>query len=259
MLLLHIKWDPSPYIFHIGNWGLTYYGMSWALSVLLGFLLTANLYRFEGMGTGYASKLSEYLFFCGLIGARLGQVFFYDWSYFSEHPSEIIKIWHGGLSSHGGALGILLGAWLFLRNYPHISYLRLLDILSVGAPLVGGLIRLGNLFNSEIVGKPSDMPWAFVFVQRGDDIARHPSALYEAVMLFALCGLFYGIYKSRRLPTGGLTALFFVVVFSLRFLLEYWKNDANYTQLLSLPLIVGGLILGIYVWIKRNPPMPDVV
>lgn len=244
-LILHITWNPSPYLIPIGIGGLTYYGLSWALSVLLGFLLTANLYRFEGIGTGYASKLAEYVFFSGLIGARLGQVFFYDWPYFSAHLSEIIKIWNGGLSSHGGALGILFGAWLFLRRYPHISYLRLLDILAVGAPLVGGLIRLGNLFNSEIVGKPTDVPWAFLFVKY-DDIPRHPSVLYEAIMLFSVCGLLYKLYKSRRLPTGGIAALFFVCVFSLRILLESWKSGAAYTQLLSLPLILGGILLGIY-------------
>lgn len=242
-IFTYITWHTSPTIFHIGFWGLTWYGLMWSLSVLLGYLQTAAIYKREGIATGYASVLAEYVFFGGLIGARLGQVLFYDLNYFLSVPSEIIKIWHGGLSSHGGAIGIIIAAYLFLRRYPHISYIKLLDILSIVAPFVGMLIRIGNLFNSEIVGKVTDVPWAFIFVDNGDEIPRHPSQLYEAIMLFGIWCLLLYLYRYRKLPTGMLTAIFFSLTFSLRFILEFWKADATITQWLNIPIIVGGLII----------------
>ena len=132
--LLYITWNADPTVFRTSFWALSWYGLMWALSVLLGYLQTAAVYKRADISTGYASVLAEYVFFGGLIGARLGQVFFYDFAYFWQSPLEIIKVWHGGLSSHGGAIGILLAAWLFLRRYPHISYMRLLDI-GIGCPL----------------------------------------------------------------------------------------------------------------------------
>lgn len=218
----------------------------WGMSVLLGYLITVAAYKREGIATGYASVLAQYMFFGGLIGARLGQILLYDLDYYLSAPSEIIKIWHGGLSSHGGAIGILLSAWLFLRNYPHISYMRLLDILSIGAPFVGMLIRIGNLFNSEIVGKVTNVPWAFIFAGNGNEVPRHPSQLYEAIMLCGVWLLLSAIHRYRRLPTGMLTALFFTLTFSLRFILEFWKADATFTQLLNIPLIVAGIVIGVF-------------
>jgi phosphatidylglycerol:prolipoprotein diacylglycerol transferase len=248
--LAYITWNPSPSIFHIGTWGLGWYSLMWALSVLLGYMQTAAIYKREGIATGYASVLAEYIFFGGLIGARLGQVFFYDFAYFMQTPSEIIKVWHGGLSSHGGAIGIFLSSYLFLRRYPHISYIRLLDILAMGAPFVGMLIRIGNLFNSEIVGKVTQVPWAFIFENNGDTFARHPSALYEAIMLGSVWLLLLYLYRYRHLPTGMLTALFFILSFSLRFLLEFLKADAQLTQWLNIPFIIIGLLIA--YWAKNN-------
>lgn len=253
--LLYITWNASPTVFHIGFWSLGWYGLMWGLSVLLGYLQTARVYKREGFGGGYAVVLTEYVFFSGLIGARLGQVLLYDLTYFWQNPIEIIKVWHGGLSSHGGAIGILIGAWLFLRRYPHISYMRLLDILALGAPLVGMLIRIGNLFNSEIVGKPTDVPWAFIFTLNGDTVPRHPSQLYEALMLLGVWLLLWCLYATRRLPTGMLAGLFFALTFLLRFVLEYWKADAQFTQLLNLPLAVVGI--AICVWaVQRKEHLP---
>lgn len=242
--MVYIQWNPSSYLIPWGNGGLTWYGTMWGLSVLLGFWLTLRLYKREGLPLGYPYKLTEYVFWSGLIGARLGDVFLYNFAHYWRYPSEILFIWHGGLSSHGGAVGILLGAWLFLRNYPHIAYLHLLDILSVGAPLVGGLIRIGNLFNSEIVGKSTNVPWAFVFVKR-DDIPRHPSQLYEALLLFVVFILLNYLHKISyfKRGSGGLTATFFALVFGLRFVLEFWKENADFTQLLALPFVLLGLFL----------------
>jgi phosphatidylglycerol:prolipoprotein diacylglycerol transferase len=250
--LSYIVWEASPTVFRIGLWSLGWYGLMWGLSVFLGYLQTLTIYRREGLATGYAAVLAEYVFFSGLIGARMGQVIFYDWAYFSQSPIEILKVWHGGLSSHGGALGILIGGWLFLRRYPHIGYMRLLDILALGAPLVGMLIRIGNLFNSEIVGKQTDVPWAFIFALNGDAVPRHPSQLYEALMLLGVWLLLWCLYATRRLPTGMLTGLFFALTFSLRFVLEYWKADAQFTQLLNLPLAAVGVAICVWAAQKKG-------
>ncbi len=248
VLLLQITWNPDPVVFSVGKFSLRWYGLMWGLAVFLGFQTTLYLFKQKNLATGYVAKLVEYVFFGGLIGARLGQVLFYELDYFMRYPTEILQIWKGGLASHGGAIGIVAAIYFYCRNYKY-PYMKILDVLSVGAPLCGALIRFGNLMNSEIVGKTTSVPWGFEFVRRGEEFARHPSQLYECIWAFLV---FVGLYflSKKKLNTGMLTGLFFVFGFGGRILLEFFKEDAFTTQLLSLPFVAMGIVI-IY-WARRG-------
>jgi prolipoprotein diacylglyceryl transferase len=248
-MLQYITWDFSPVVFDLGFWKLYWYGLMWATCIIGGFYLLQYVNKHEPAENRHGTRLIEYIFFGGLIGARLGQVLFYDFAYFWEHPIEIVRIWHGGLASHGGAIGILLATFIYCRNNDY-SYIRTLDVLALGMPLFGALIRLGNLFNSEIVGKPTDMPWGFIFVRNGESIARHPSQVYEMLLLSTVWLFLMWIYRSRKLAAGTIVGLFFVLTFFPRFVLEFWKADASITQWLNLPLGLLGVIL--LVWSARK-------
>ncbi|MGB1205546.1 MAG: prolipoprotein diacylglyceryl transferase [Chitinophagales bacterium] len=252
MLFTSIQWNPDPTIFTIGNFSLQWYGLMWGMAVLGGYFSVLYMLRRSNLTTAYASKLVEYIFFGSLIGARLGHIFFYDLEYFLAHPIEIFKVWNGGLASHGGGIGVLIATYLFIKNYK-FTYLQILDILVVSAPLCAFLGRIGNLMNSEIVGKYTEMPWGFVFLKNGDALARHPSQLYEAIMFIACFGLM--IWLSRRrphFPVGFLSVIFFMLIPTLRFLLEFFKQEATYTQLLSLPYILFGVFLLFYIKKMQN-------
>lgn len=260
MDLLFIRWNVNPEIFRIGGFGLRYYSLLFALAFYLGYRLVKNMYQTEGLRPDDVNPLLFYLIGGTIIGARLGQVFFYEFDYFSHHPAEIIlpfRIgskgfeWTGfqGLASHGGALGILVALVLYCRKYHH-SFLRTLDKVVVAVALAGFFIRTGNLFNSEIIGKPSSVPWAFVFV-RVDLLPRHPSQLYEAVAYLVVFSLLWILYKQKgiALKKGFLFGLFLVLVFSARFFIEFTKEAQeafekslllNMGQILSLPFILTG-------------------
>ena len=195
-----------------------------------------------------------------VVGARLGHVLFYDPDYYLAHPLEILKIWEGGLASHGATLGILLAVWLFSRNNK-FDYLWVLDRIVIVVATGGMCIRLGNLMNSEIIGRPTDVPWAFRFV-RYNEIhhtngpiplePRHPTQIYEALFCLFLFVLLYWLWNryKERTPRGLLFGLFVVLLFSFRFLVEFLKEvqedfergmTLNMGQLLSIPLILVGI------------------
>lgn len=253
ILIFYINWNPDPEIFQLGPIALRWYGLTWGLAVLLGFFTTRYAFRRANLPEYGAVKLVEYIFWGGLIGARLGEVIFYDLPYFLQNPIEIPMIWQGGLSSHGGAIGTFIATYLFVRRYPIASYRQILDISALGAALVGGLVRIGNLFNSEIVGKTTNVPWAFIFKVH-DDMPRHPSALYEAVLLFGIYGLLMSIYHFRRekIPEGFIAALFFVVTFGGRFIAEFWKEYNSISQPLNLLSILIGLVILFYTYKKQR-------
>jgi prolipoprotein diacylglyceryl transferase len=201
-----------------------------------------------------------------LIGARLGHCLIYEPAYYFNHPTEFIKIWHGGLASHGGALGILVALGLYCRRHRDLGYLWILDRLTVPAALGGAFIRLGNFFNSEIIGRPTDLPWGVVFT-RVDGLARHPVQLYESAAYAAVFLVLLTVYLKARKPREGLLiGLFLTAVFSARFLLEFAKErQAPYGeslvlsvgQMLSLPMVALGLAL--IVWSVRRPVRPVTV
>ena len=254
MLFTSIQWNADPTVFTIGNFSLQWYGLMWGIAILAGYFSVLYMFRRSNLTTRYASKLVEYIFFGSLIGGRLGHIIFYDLNYFLANPIEIFKIWNGGLASHGGGIGILLAGYFFAKNYK-FTYLQILDILAFSTPLCAFFVRIGNLMNSEIVGKFTEVPWGFVFLKNGEIHARHPSQLYEAIMFIICFGLM--IWLSRRRPhfsVGFLSAVFFILIPSLRFLLEFFKQEAVYTQLLSIPYILFGFFLLFYV--KKIQTLP---
>ncbi len=222
----------------------------WAISIIIGYVLLRYLYRQSGFDQEIVIDLVQFVFFGGVIGARLGDVFFYNFDFYLSHPVEILKVWKGGLASHGGVIGVLIAIYLYARSRKEVSLIQVLDRTAIVIPLAGALIRIGNLFNSELYGKATDVSWAFIF-ERIDKIPRHPSQLYETFMLTGVFAfMMYLFHKKKDLPDGFLLGVFFVLTFGLRALLEFFKADAGYTQLLSIPLVVSGLIL--IWWSKRR-------
>jgi prolipoprotein diacylglyceryl transferase len=190
-----------------------------------------------------------------VIGARLGHVFFYEPAEYLKNPIEILYVWEGGLASHGAAIGMAIALWLYQRRTPETTYLWTLDRLVLTVALGGALIRLGNLFNSEIVGEPTELPWGFLFVRAGEglnSVPRHPAQLYEALWYFATWGILMWMYWSRKGLTrpGLLVGVFMLMVFGFRFVVEFFKEVqvdfergmALYMgQWLSIPLILVGI------------------
>ncbi len=249
-----IVWDVDPAIFRIGAREIRWYGLLFALAIYLGYRFFERVFREEKLPPTLLDKLALYLIIGIVVGARLGHVLFYDWPYYRAHPAEIVKVWHGGLASHGGAVGIIIALWLFARKYgrahPQISLLWLLDRMVIPTALGGALIRLGNLMNSEIIGKPAGVPWAFVF-KRVDDLPRHPTQLYEAIAYLAVFFILRRLYHRpswRRAP-GRLLGAFLVMVFGMRFVIEFFKEwqegfthgmPINMGQMLSIPFVAAG-------------------
>ncbi len=211
------------------------------------------MFRNEGKPEEDLNSLLNYMVAGAIVGARLGHCLFYDPTYYLAHPVDILKVWHGGLASHGAVLGIFTSLFLYARKRPDQPYLWLLDRVVVPTALGGFFIRLGNFFNSEIVGTPSDAPWAIVF-SRVDDLARHPAQLYESLAYGLFFLLLLRIYAGRKshTPRGLLLGLFMVIVFLFRFFVEFVKmRQAAYGhdfalsvgQWLSIPVILLGIVL----------------
>jgi phosphatidylglycerol---prolipoprotein diacylglyceryl transferase len=257
--MAYIYWNVSPDIVRIGGFTLRWYGVLFALLFALGYLMGKWIMRVEHKDVQTLDTLLVYLILGTIIGARLGHCFFYEPGYYLRHPIEILEVWKGGLASHGGAIGVLVALYLYSRHHPDQSLLWLLDRVVVPTALGGVLIRVGNLFNSEILGNPTHVPWGLVFL-RVDSVPRHPAQLYEAMAyLIIFCGLFF-LYRrlQARTPPGLLVGIFFASVFSARFLIEFVKErQATYEQhlplsvgqLLSIPFVLVGLFL---IWRALN-------
>ena len=258
----YIVWDINPEIVRIGLFRIRWYGLFFASSIMLAYLILRKIFRGEGKSLGKLETLSFYVVVGTIVGARLGHCFLYAPSYYLSHPLEILMLWKGGLASHGGAIGILISLLMFARKNPDYPFLWLLDKIALVAGLNGFFIRLGNLFNSEIIGTPTSLPWAIIF-KRIDNIPRHPVQLYESLaygMFFLILMAIYHRYKDRIGP-GFLVGLFFSLVFTTRFLLEFVKmRQAEYGtnlpfstgQLLSIPFCVAGVVLIINSYKYKN-------
>lgn len=251
--MAYIYWNVSPELFHLGPLVVRWYGVFFAVLFMIGYWIVRWEYQVEGKDLSSLDPLLIYMVAGAVIGARLGHCFFYEPRFYLGHPLEILEIWHGGLASHGGAIGILVALYFYTRRRPGQPYLWLLDRIVVPTALGGGIIRLGNLFNSEIIGTPTHVPWAFVFL-RVDRVPRHPAQLYEAVAYFIIFLGLLSVYRRLRsnTPHGLLLGLFLVTVFVARFLIEFVKQrQAAYGhnlplsvgQWLSLPFIVAGILL----------------
>jgi phosphatidylglycerol---prolipoprotein diacylglyceryl transferase len=263
-----IHWDVSPVITQLGPFTLRWYGLFFALLFWLGFLMGKWMFRTENKNLDSLNTLLVYLIIGTIVGARLGHCLFYEPGYYLWHPLEVLKVWEGGLASHGGALGVMTALYLYSRKHPDQPMLWLLDRVAVATALAGVFIRVGNLFNSEILGSPTHAPWAFVF-ERVDQVPRHPAQLYEALAYGLIFLVLFHMYRRAhgRTPRGLLIGIFFVSVFSMRFVIEFVKErqvafeqnmPLDMGQLLSIPFIVLGLFL---VWRARRrvPTLPKNV
>jgi len=245
-------WNPDPIIFTLGPLELRWYGLLFVSGFLIGFYIMSWMYKREGKDLKQLDRLLYYMFIGAVIGARLGHVMFYEPEYYLSHPIEILYVWKGGLASHGGTVGMLLAVYLFQRTAKE-TYLNIIDRLSVPISLGAMSIRLGNFFNSEILGDKTDSIFGIVFL-RVDNIARHPAQLYEAgAYLFTLIVLLI-LYKTRanKWADGFMTGFMFVSIFTLRFLIEFVKQEQtvyshelplNVGHLLSIPFIILGLVI----------------
>lgn len=251
MNLASIYWNVSPEIIKLGPISLRWYGLLFASAFVFGYWILLKIYTLEKKPQADLEQLSIYVILGTVIGARLGHCLFYDPVYYLSHPVEIIKVWEGGLASHGAAIGILISIYLLTKKQKDKSMLWILDRLVIVVALGGALIRLGNLFNSEIIGTASDLPWAFVFA-RIDKIPRHPSQLYESVFYFISFFILYLIYykTEKRKKTGFIFGLFLVLIFGFRFFVEFIKKEQSafeqgmlldMGQILSIPFIIAGL------------------
>jgi prolipoprotein diacylglyceryl transferase len=271
-MLAYIHWNADPTMFRLGPFELfgatvgplapRWYGLLFALGFLVGFWLMRRVFLREGKPEQDLDALLLYLLGGTIIGSRLGHVLFYNPGYYLLHPGEIIQIWEGGLASHGGLIGVLTAIWLYTRNRTGQSYLWLLDRLAAPVALTGCFIRLGNLFNSEILGVPTDVPWAFVF-EKVDMVPRHPAQLYESLCYLLIFVVLQALYErlGALVPRGMLFGGFLVLIFGSRFFVEFVKmRQAAFAeglplsmgQLLSIPVVLVGFWLLVRAWRRSS-------
>ena len=252
-------WDADPVIFNIGPLAIRWYSLSWIAAFVVGYQIFSWINRREERTEHDLDSIFVHMLLGALIGARLGHCLFYHPSHYLTHPVDIIAFWKGGvrgLASHGGAVGILVALYLYVRKHPDRSYLTLVDRVVVPTALGGAFIRLGNFFNSELYGQVTDVPWAIVF-SRIDSLPRHPTQLYESFSYFVIFGLLLWAYQrtGKATPPGRLLGLFLTLIFSARFLIEFFKLrlseygadlPLSTGQLLSVPMVAAGIALIVY-------------
>jgi len=262
--LLFIHWNPDIIAFTIGSFGVRWYSLCWCIGLLSVFLLEQRLFKEQGIPDEKFDPLFVYSFLGILIGARLGHCIFYE-------PEHFLTSWRGvtemflpihfmadgswrftgytGLASHGGTIAFIFALWLYSRR-TKVPFLTVIDNIGIVTPLCACAIRMGNLMNSEIIGKPTDVPWAFIF-ERIDQLPRHPGQLYEALAYLAFFFVGWWFYRRRpdRVGTGFFFGLCIFLIFTFRFFIEYTKEVQvdfengmlfNMGQLLSVPFIVWG-------------------
>ncbi|MDX1285074.1 MAG: prolipoprotein diacylglyceryl transferase, partial [Draconibacterium sp.] len=179
--LSFITWNVNPEIFNLGPLSIRWYGLLFASGFLIGYYIGEKMLKSEGVNPKWLDSLFFYLIIATVLGARLGHVFFYGWEYYSQNPKEIFMIWHGGLASHGGAIGIMIAMYIHSVKVTKRTVLWTLDRVAVPTALVGAFIRTGNLMNSEIYGIETSLPWGFIFERNGEIVAKHPTQVYEAL------------------------------------------------------------------------------
>ena len=263
-LFLTVMWDFDPVFFRIGSVEIRYYGVMWAVAFAISMWLFIRFVKREG----YPDKIFDSIFWFGtlstIIGARLGHCLFYETDYYLSNPIQILNIRQGGLASHGAAIGLLIGLWLFSRKNK-MPYLWSLDRIMVAVAISGAIVRLGNLFNSEIYGIETSAPWGFVFLRTGETVPKHPTQIYEAICylitFLILLWLYFGRDLARKRP-GFMFGLGVFLIFISRFFIEYIKNPQEEFELnmsllmgqwLSIPFILLGIVM--MVWALRRPAL----
>ncbi|MGQ8335380.1 prolipoprotein diacylglyceryl transferase [Sunxiuqinia sp. A32] len=263
-LLAFIHWNVNPEIFSLGPFSVRWYGLLFAIGFLAGYYQGEWMFKFENIDLKWLESLFIYLIVATIIGARLGHVLFYGWDYYSQHPGEILKVWHGGLASHGGAMGIVVAIYFWSKKVSKRPVVWILDRVVVTVALVAALIRFGNLMNSEIYGIQTDLPWGFIFERNGEVVPKHPTQIYESLSYLVTFGvMLYTYWKTElRNRQGFILGVFFVMVFASRFFIEFIKEDQeafeagmalNMGQWLSIPFVLAGIYL--IVRALKKPPI----
>ncbi|MCK9279762.1 MAG: prolipoprotein diacylglyceryl transferase [Melioribacteraceae bacterium] len=248
-----ITWSVSPEIISLGPIHVRWYGLLFAMSFIVGYQIFSWIFKIEKRSEDDLNDLVWYMILGTIIGARLGHCLFYNPEYYLTHPLEILMVWKGGLASHGAAIGILTAIYLFVKKKPKFTFLWVMDRIVITVALAAFFIRLGNLFNSEIVGKPTDLPWGFVFTSI-DNVPRHPAQLYEAIAYLIIFIVLFFQYKKKQenIRDGFLFGEFLIGIFGFRFFVEFIKENQslfensmslNMGQILSIPLIILGIYL----------------
>ena len=267
---LAIHWNADPVLLSLGSLEIRWYSLLFISGFILGWFIFKWFCKREGISEKVLDPLLYTLLIGTIIGARLGHCLFYDPAYYLGSWKgffEIFMPWKGGLASHGGTLFLFFAMWWFARRWGpknNFDFLWLLDRLAIAVPFAAMFIRLGNLFNSEIYGHVTDLPWGFVFERNGEVLAKHPTQLYEALSYAILGIVLLLLYKNRTkgLYRGAYMGIFFTVLFGMRFLIEFVKEDQvgfeagmalNMGQLLSIPFILFGIGLIIYSYKKKIP------
>lgn len=272
--LLYIHWNVNPEIFHIGPIGIRWYSLLFVSGFIIGWYIFRWFFRREGVPEKLLDPLLYTLLICTIVGARLGHCLFYQPDYYLTSWQgflEIFQPWKGGLASHGGTIALVIGMIWFARKYGRpngFDFFWLVDRLVIPICFAGALIRLGNLFNSEIYGDVTTLPWGVIFERNGETEPKHPTQIYEALSYtllgFALLWLY--VKKLDKLNRGTLFGIFFIVLFGMRFLIEFIKEPQvgfeenmalNMGQLLSIPFIVAGAVVLVWSILKGKPSAVD--
>lgn len=278
-MLLSVTWNVDPAIFTVFGREIRWYGLLWVIGLIVAVYMVQRIFKHEKLPEKWFDSLFFYMMLGIIVGARLGHCLFYQPDYYLANPVEILKIWEGGLASHGGVIGIIIAVWLYSKRVTKDSMLWTFDRVMVPTGFTAASIRLGNLMNHEIYGGPTDLPWGFRFV---DNLTQwmngaepvytepsHPTQIYEALIYFIVFGITMWLYwktdaKNRR---GLITGVGIAIIFIARFLIEFVKNvqvESEITmrentglilgQWLSIPFIIWGVWL---VWnALRKPPVP---
>lgn len=263
-LLAYIVWNPNPVAFHLGHLGVRWYSLCWLIGLVLAYFVVKWLYKDQHVKDEYFDPLFIYCFFGIIIGSRLGHCLFYQPDYFLSSWDHVVEMFlpiqhtgagwkfvgYEGLASHGGTIGLMIALWLYYRK-THMNLWQVLDDIAIATPTTACFIRLGNLMNSEIIGKVTDVPWAFIFEQV-DKMPRHPGQLYEAMAYFVFFFVGLWLYKKYKNKVG--TGFFFgfclTSIFTFRFFIEFTKDiqvafeaglSLNMGQLLSIPFVILGV------------------
>ena len=270
MLLAKIDWAPSETLFKIGSFGVHYYSLMFVIAFGLGYYLMKKIFEKEKIPLEYLESLFVYMVISILLGARLGDVFFYSWDYYQDHFIEILLpiretsdgysfTGFRGLDSHGAVIGALIGLYFYKRKLKQKSLLWLLDRITVPVALGAAFVRLGNFFNSEIVGKYTGTNFGVVFLNNRETLPRHPAQLYEAICYLILFFLLRAAFKTTKKDKPGyLIGFFFTGMFTIRFLIEFIKESQggfeeimhffSTGQWLSIPLV----LLGLFLVLRKN-------
>jgi len=267
---LIVHWHVDPVLLHIGSFEVRWYSLLFLSGFVIGWYLFKWFFKREKVDTGLMDSLLLTLFVATIVGARLGHCIFYQPDYYFGSWAgfwEIFMPWKGGLASHGGAIAILLAMWWFAHKYGRkngFDFLWIIDRLVIAVAFAGCMIRLGNLFNSEIYGDVTNLPWGFVFDLRGETLPKHPTQIYEALSYLILGFFLLAVYKYglNKVYRGFFFGAFLIGCFGMRFLIEFIKEPQvgfeegmalNMGQLLSIPFVVAGVAILVYSYIRRQP------